>query len=449
MAADAHESQARTEHWTGAPGTTGTVAVIGLGKIGVPLAARYTAAGWNVIGVDVLPEVVDSFGAGRSHIAEEPGVAELLADGHAAGRVTATASHADAASRADVVVMIVPLMLTDQHLPDYAWMDAATQAMARGLRPGTLVTYETTLPVGDTRDRYGPLLQEASGLSLQGEDRFYLAFSPERVFSGRILDDLSAYPKLVGGVDRPSTERAMAFYQSVLDAEIWDLGTCETAEFAKLAETTYRDVNIALANEFARYADDVGVDISQVIRGANSQPYSHIHQPGIGVGGHCIPVYPYFLLAREPGLSITSESRRINDGQVERAVVALEERLGSLDGVSVLVLGLTYREGVHEMAYSRGPALVSALVTRGARVLGYDPLLSDAEIRQTGAEPYRWGDETDARVIVTQTADPLWQEVDPAWFPELEVVYDGRNSLREVFLPGGVRYVAVGHAGDR
>ena len=430
-------------------GTPGTVAVIGLGKIGVPLAARYTAAGWNVIGVDVLPEVVESFGAGRSHIAEEPGVAELLAAGHAQGRVSATASHADAASRADVVVMIVPLMLTDAHTPNYAWMDAASEAVGQGLRPGTLVTYETTLPVGDTRQRYGPLLQRASGLALDGEDRFYLAFSPERVFSGRILRDLSTYPKLVGGVDQASTERAMAFYQSVLDAEIWDLGTSETAEFAKLAETTYRDVNIALANEFARYADDVGVDITQVIRGANSQPYSHIHQPGIGVGGHCIPVYPYFLLAREPGLSITSESRRINDGQVARAVTAVQESLGDLDGVTVLVLGLTYREGVHEMAYSRGPAVVAELAARGARVHGYDPLLSDAEIREVGAEPYRWGDPSEARVIVTQTADPAWLELDPAWFPNLDVIYDGRNSLRDVAIPPHVGYVAVGHTRGR
>ena len=220
-----------------------------------------------------------------------------------------------------MIVFAVPVMLDEKHVPDYGWMDEATAAVGAGLQPGTLVVYETTLPVGTTRTRYGPMLESASGLPCDGSDRgFHLAFSPERVFSGRILEDLKRYPKLVGGINAASAERAVAFYSSVLEAEVWNLGTSETAEFAKLAETTYRDVNIALANEFARYANQVGVDILEVIRGANSQPFSHIHQPGIGVGGHCIPVYPHFLLAGDPGLTLVRESRSINDGQVERAV---------------------------------------------------------------------------------------------------------------------------------
>lgn len=438
------ETSQHLGRWRGEPGTVGTVAVVGLGKIGLPLAARYAAAGWHVIGVDVIPEVVASVDAGRSHVLEEPGLEEAIASAHAAGRIEATTSHADAARRSDVIVMIVPIMLTDTSEPDYRYMDAATVAVAEGLRPDTLVTYETTLPVGDTRDRYGPLLERASGLAVGSPDGFFLAFSPERVFSGRIMRDLDSYPKLVGGVDAPSTARAAAFYRSVLTAEVWELGSAEAAEFAKLAETTYRDVNIALANEFARYADRVGVDILEVIRGANSQPYSHIHQPGIGVGGHCIPVYPHFLLSRAGDLSLVERSRRVNDGQVDAAIETLEARSGGLQGRVVLVLGLTYRENVMELAYSRAIPLIARLREHGAHVEAYDPLLDPERITRCGATPYTWGTPSDAVAVVTQTADPLWSGLDLALMPRLAVLYDGRNSLRDLRLPPGVQYLGVG-----
>jgi nucleotide sugar dehydrogenase len=424
----------------------GTVALIGLGKIGLPLAAQYSSSGWRVIGVDVLPEVVDIVGSGGSHVREEPGIAELLSAAHAQGLLSATLSHAEAAAQADVIVFAVPVMLDEQHAPDYGWMDEATAAVGAGLRPGTLVVYETTLPVGTTRSRYRPMLQRASGLPCDGTDRgFHLAFSPERVFSGRVLEDLKRYPKLVGGVDTASSERAMAFYQSVLAADVWDLGTAETAEFAKLAETTYRDVNIALANEFARYADQVGVDILAVIRGANSQPYSHIHQPGIGVGGHCIPVYPHFLLAGDPGLTLVREARSINDGQVDRAVAEVERRLGSLKGVPVLVLGLTYREHVRELAYSRAVPLIHRLQEQRADVWAYDPLLEAADVSRFGARPYVWGNESAVQAIFTQTGDPLWRQLDPTKFSRLRVVYDGRNSLDAAKWPTRTVIIGVGH----
>jgi nucleotide sugar dehydrogenase len=433
------------ERWAGTPGTVGTVAVVGLGKIGLPLAAQYAAAGWHVIGVDVLASVVDAVNSGRSHIDEEPGLGERISEANAKGLLEATSSHADAAARSDVVVMIVPLMLSPDRQPDYRAMDAATEAVGATLRPGTLVVYETTLPVGDTRTRFGAILERQSGLHVgDGNAGLYLAFSPERVYSGRVFRDLSTYPKLVGGVNEASTSRAAAFYESVLPAEVWRLGSSEAAEFAKLAETTYRDVNIALANEFARYAERVGVDILEVIRGSNSQPYSHIHQPGIGVGGHCIPVYPHFMLHGAPDLALVRTSREINDGQLDIAVEAVARQLGGLEKVPVLVLGLTYRANVHELAYSRGAALVEALRRSGAEVLAYDPLLDDVEVERIGARPYAWGTTSPVRAIVTQTADPAWSVLRYTDFPQLEVVYDGRNSLRDALPPPPVVYLGVG-----
>jgi nucleotide sugar dehydrogenase len=435
----------RVAPWAGEPGTAGTVAVVGAGKMGLPLAAQFAGHGWDVIAVDVQEAVVAAINEGRSHIGEEPGVAELVASAHAAGRLRATIDGAAAARAADVVVLIVPVMLDAAHQPDYRYMDAAVASIGPGAHAGSLVIFETTLPVGDTRDRFAPRLEAASGL--RAETDFLVAFSPERLFSGAALRNLATYPKLVGGLGPASTAQAAAFYDSVLDAEIVAMSSAEAAEFSKLADTTYRDVNIALANEFAAYADRVGVDIREVIAAANSQPYSHIHQPGLGVGGHCIPVYPHFLLSRAPELTLVARSREVNDRQIEIAVEAVREALGGLEGAPVLVLGLTYREGVKELAYSRALSLIDALRAAGAHVLAHDPLLSDDEIRSLRVEPYAWGSPAVIRAIVTQTADPRWRSLDPAWFADLAVVLDGRNSLSGLALPAGVAYRGVGVPG--
>jgi len=438
-----HETPRPVEPWTGEPGTVGKVALVGAGKMGLPLAAQFASHGWQVTAVDVNEAVVAAINDGHSHVAEEPGLVEAVAEAHAAGRLHATTDGTAAAQAADVVVIIVPVMLDERHQPDYRYMDAAAVAIGPGLHAGSLVIFETTLPVGDTRGRYAPALEAASGLTV--DQSLFVAFSPERLLSGHVFQNLATYPKLVGGLGSASTARAAAFYASTLDAEVVAMSSAEAAEFSKLAETTYRDVNIALANEFANYADRAGVDILEVIAAANSQPYSHIHQPGIGVGGHCIPVYPHFLLSRAPELTLVDASRKANDGQVNRAIETVAELLGGLDGADVLVLGLTYRHGVKELAYSRAVPLIDGLQARGARALAYDPLLSAAEIAQTGAVPWSWGSAApDVRAVVTQTADPVFASLDPAWFPKLAVVLDGRNSLRDLALPGDVTYVGIG-----
>jgi nucleotide sugar dehydrogenase len=184
--------------------------------------------------------------------------------------------------------------------------------------------------------------------------------APERLYAGRIFDDLRKYPKIVGGIDARSTELAVEFYRSVLDAEVWPVENTETAEFAKLAETTYRDVNIALANQLAMYGSRREVNVAQAFKAANSQPYSHIHRPSIGVGGHCIPVYPHFLLgdATDGELSMVRQGRQTNDGMAEVGIGRLRELLGDLRSKRVLVLGASYREDVKELAFSTAFSIV-------------------------------------------------------------------------------------------
>jgi nucleotide sugar dehydrogenase len=441
----AHAPAVEVSPWIGEPGTAGRVAVVGAGKMGLPLAAQFADHDWRVTAVDVQEAVVDAINEGRSHVEEEPGLAELVRVAHDHGRLRATTDAAAAAREADVVVLIVPVMLDDERQPDYRHMDAAVDSIGPGVHPGSLVIFETTLPVGDTRDRFTPRLEAASGL--KADEEFFVAFSPERLYSGAALRNLATYPKLVGGIGPASTARAAAFYDAVLDTEIVAMSNAEAAEFSKLADTTYRDVNIALANEFARYADRVGVDIHEVIAAANSQPYSHIHQPGLGVGGHCIPVYPHFLLSRAPELELVELSRRTNDGQIGIAIRALQQELGGLEGVPILVLGLTYRHGVKELAYSRALPLIERLTHQGAVVSAYDPLLTPEETERNGAAAYRWGEPGPFRGIVTQTADPIFSTLDPAHFQDLAVVFDGRDSLRDLPLPDSVAYRGIGVPG--
>ncbi|HLK42716.1 MAG TPA: nucleotide sugar dehydrogenase, partial [Thermoleophilia bacterium] len=262
------------------------ICVFALGKIGLPLAVQFASRGHHVIGVDIAPRVVDQVNSGVAPFPGETGLDDALKQAVTDGLLTATTDGTAAVAEADAVVIVVPLAVDADGIPGFGPLDAATRAVAAGLRPGTLVSYETTLPVGTTRERFAPTLEAGSGL-IAGRD-FALVFSPERVSSGRIFADLRRYPKLVGGIDAASGRRGVEFYEQVLEFDhrrdltrpngVWNLGSAEAAEMAKLAETTYRDVNIGLANTFARYADKIGVDIAAVIEACNSQPFSHIHQ---------------------------------------------------------------------------------------------------------------------------------------------------------------------------
>jgi nucleotide sugar dehydrogenase len=428
--------------------TSYTVSVVGLGKIGLPLAAQFAHSGLTVIGCDVVQAVVDSINSGRSHIKEEAGLEALVAEAVAAGRLSATTDTHAAVSRSNVVVIIVPLIVDEQHNIDYRYIDAATEAVASGLQPGTLVIYETTLPVGTTRERFGPMLEQGSGLTL-GADLF-LAFSPERVYSGRIFKDLEHYPKVVGGIDPESTERVEAFYKAALQAPaVLVMQNAETAELVKLMETTYRDVNIALANTFARFASLHYLPVDQAIAAANSQPFSHIHRPGIYVGGHCIPVYPYFIINNDPDPTseLLVEARRINDGMAAWALDRLEATIGGLDRKRVLVMGLAYRENVKEVFLSGAVPVISQLADRGAQVLLSDPLYTPAELSRYAEPALLDGEMPECDAVVVQAFHSQYRALDWAELARrgCQAVVDGRNVLdRAEIEAAGMTYLGIG-----
>lgn len=427
-----------------------TVAVIALGKIGLPLAVQIASSGVDVVGADVSAPVVDLINDGVPPFPGETDLEEKLRSTLAEGRLRATTSTSEAVAASDVVIVVVPLMTDQDGNPDFTAMDAATRAIAGSLQPGTLVSYETTLPVGTTRNRFGPMLEKESGLEVG--DGFFLIHSPERVSSGRIFSDLRRYPKLVGGVDAESTRRGVEFYESVLQFDerpdldrpngVWAMASAESAELAKLAETTYRDVNIALANEFAQFAERSGIDIGEVIAASNSQPFSHIHRPGVAVGGHCIPVYPRFYLAGHPDAALVETARRVNLDVPERVVSMVSSELDGLEGRTVLVLGAAYRGGVKETAYSGVFDLVEAIGAVGGKPVVSDPLYTADELLGLGLVP--WDGEAVAAVIV-QSDHHEYRDLGPEDFPGAAVVFDGRGVLDPArWQPSSGRLMVIG-----
>src|SRR5215207_8554917 len=425
------------------------ICVVALGKIGLPLAVQFASKGHHVVGADVSQSVVDAVNAGVEPFPGEFELGTKMRTAVDAGLLRATTDTAAAVAQSEAVVVVVPLFVDAEGVPDFGWMDAATQDIARGLQRGTLVSYETTLPVGTTRGRWAPMLEAGSGLTVS-ED-FSLVFSPERVRTGRVFSDLRRYPKLVGGVDPSSTARGIEFYEATLDFDerddlpqsngVWDLGSSEASEFAKQSETTYRDVNIGLANQFARFADSQDIDVMKVIEACNSQPYSHIHRPGIAVGGHCIPIYPRMYLWNDPAATVVRAAREANAGMPSYAVDLLAAAEGDLDGLSVLVLGAAYRGGVKEAAFSGVFPLVEELRARGAVPYVSDPLYDHEELASLGLTPHR-GQPVAAAVI--QADHDQYRTLTPADLPGVSVLIDGRRITEPAAWDRGCRVVIGG-----
>ena len=409
------------------------ICVIGLGKIGLPLAVHFAKMGNSVIGSDINKTTVDLINSGKEPFPEEENLQQFLDEVIRSKKLSVTADNIDAVSKSDIVVVVVPLFVDSNANPDFKAMDAVTRDIGKALRKGMLISYETTLPIGTTRERFLPVLEELSGLKA-GID-FNLVFSPERVLTGRVFSDLRKYPKIVGGITESCTQAGVKFYSRAIEFDIrtdlskpngvWAMDSSESAEFVKLAETTYRDVNIGLANQFAIFATEMKLDIYNVINAANSQPYSHIHTPGISVGGHCIPIYPQFYLWNDPKASVVRAAREVNASMPSRALEMIESKIGSVEGLNVAILGIAYRPRVKETAFSGSLELLRILNSVGANVYGLDPLYSTLELECLGFREIQNLNEMD--VIILHTAHEEFHEIDSSSYTGVKIILDGRN----------------------
>lgn len=450
-----------TDHRVGLYGTTRSVAeqrealvtgqlpvaVYGLGKMGLPLAAVYADVTRNVTGVDISDDVVSRLNAGESHVNGEPGLDHLVATLVADGSLRATTDGRRAAAEAAVHVVIVPTLITNTHDPDLSALDAVVETVGSGLTRGDLVVIECTVPPGTCDDRVLPALEAASGLTF-GE--FGVAFCPERTSSGRALEDIrGAYPKIVGGVDAESARVAELIYSELNSRGVIRVSDARTAEAVKLFEGVYRDVNIALANELARAQADLDIDVIEAIEAANTQPFCDIHAPGVGVGGHCIPYYPYFVMgAVGDVMPLLATARAVNDSMpvftVNRLAELLAERGTDLAEATVLVLGLTYRPGIAETRASPAFGVIETLRAHDARVLAVDPILEDTSAfdAERVALDDVYARAVDAVVMVTPHRE--FADLDWSRFGDV-VVVDGRDVLGDTghptYVVGGGRRV--------
>jgi nucleotide sugar dehydrogenase len=423
------------------------VTVIGMGKIGLPLAVNFAKNGARVTGLDVQEKVVNQINSGIEPFPGEKDLDIYLKECVADSSLVATLDKEKAISSADTLVVCIPLIIDINGDPDFKNIDDLAKDIGLNLSVGSLVCFETTLPVGTTRNRFTVAVEAASGLKV-GLD-FYVVFSPERVLTGRVFQDLRRYPKLVGGVTDECTKRGVEFYTSVLQFDprpdlqrpngVWALKNSEAAEFAKIAETTYRDVNIGLANEFAVYAEAINADILEVIEASNSQPYSHIHTPGISVGGHCIPVYPRFYMWENSESQIVSAARLRNLDMPRRAVSQIKEELGNLNGLKIAVLGITYRAGVKEVAFSGALDLLKYLSQESVAVFGLDPFYNEREIMGFGFNGVADLSEMDG--VIIHTDHPEFNVLDFERFDNLKFVYDGRRSNTQLKSSKKLKYL--------
>ena len=381
--------------------TVTDVCVVGLGYIGLPTAAIFATHGFRVIGVDSNPAVVATIDGGDTHIAE-PGMRTLLQAAIRSGNLTAQSD----VQSADVYIVAVPTPLTGDRQPDLDNVRAACRAIASHLRTGNLVIIESTVPPGATLKVVAPLL-ESSGLK-SGVD-FALAHCPERVLPGTILREMVENDRIVGGIDGSSADRAAELYRTFVVGNIYRTDAT-TAEMVKLSENTYRDVNIALANELAGIASMVGVDVWRVIDMANKHPRVNLHRPGPGVGGHCIPVDPWFLVSAAPEATpLIRTSREINDSQPRLVVQKVLNLLKDTRHPKVALLGVSYKADVDDARESPALEVIHGLEKAGVAISVHDP-----HVRSFGRAPVSLEEAfRDADVAVLLTDHRELRNLDP------------------------------------
>lgn len=415
------------------------IAVIGLGRVGLPLASTLADVGFEVIGVDIDEKVVSITNKGIAYFKDEIGLQSLIEKNVKSGKLRAT-SEVESVVKCDLIIITVPTLITEENEADIEAVKAAAGAIAK-FSKNKVIVLESTVPPFTTRN-LGKIIQEKSGLK-PGED-FGLVYSPERVQAPQVLKDLKTYPKIIGGLDEKSAFIVSEIY-STFAPSIIKMSSLEAAEIEKVVENIQRDVNIALANELAKICEVYGVDVFEIIRAANSQPFAHILSPG-AVGGHCIPMDPYYLIkdverrGYEPSLLKTA--RKLNESMPEHVVKMVKDLL--TEG-KVAILGLSYKPDVKAFKYS--PTIKIIELLKGYDLVVHDPFLEEEKFTfKTEKNIYKAIEGADC--LLLSTAHSIYRKID---FKEVKrlmkgnLVVDGRGLFdpKEVYEAGLV-YKGVG-----
>ena len=419
-----------------------TIAIIGFGKIGQAIAANALQHGFNVLAIDTNAGIAREFEQSAFRTGE-PGVQDLLVDAFNTKRLVLKPA---LDQRPDAVIISIPLTVGDNNKTVDAPFLRCLEQLAPYCKDDLLIIVETSVPVGYCRQTLLPVLESAG--KKHGID-FLLAHSPERIKSGTMLSQLDHVPKVVGGITPQATAACTGLYRSLLKKElIHPVQSIEAAELLKLAGMIYRDVNIALSNQLAVYAQQVGIDFASLIPLINTDNEARLLLPGIGVGGHCTPVYPHFLMEnfRSSGLefSLAASARQINTGMPEYAISLIRDKVKTK---RALVLGLSFRPGVREDANSVGAALYRALGENGFEVCLHDEEFDEAAVQEKG---FVFADPMTAKVeaVFLVTMHPGYRQLDFNVMAGngVRFIVDGRNLLdRKKVMDAGISYTGIGH----
>lgn len=412
------------------------VCVIGLGYIGLPTASVLATNGFQVLGVDIDPTVVATVNKGDIHI-EEPGLLTVVRAAIRSGNLRAAAQP----EPSDAYILAVPTPLTAEKKPDMSFVRATAEEIVPCLRPGALVILESTSPPGTCVDLLAPIL-ERSGLKV-GTD-IHLAHCPERVLPGHILRELISNDRVVGGFDRAAAEAARDLYATFVEGEIF-LTDLTTAELVKVLENTYRDVNIALANETALLCESLGVSYKEAARLANRHPRVNLHQAGPGVGGHCISVDPWFLVDRFPNdAALMRLARNRNDGMPAHVAARTRDLLAGIDTPKVAALGLAFKGNVDDMRESPALAVIRRLQEAGIKVAAHDPFVKRGPVPRLPLVDCLDG----ADCLLLLTDHDAYRELDPEDVGQrmrTKLLYDTRHILdHDAWRRAGFRVQVLG-----
>ncbi|MFQ6089677.1 MAG: nucleotide sugar dehydrogenase, partial [Candidatus Methanofastidiosia archaeon] len=377
------------------------ICVIGLGYVGLPTASMFATHGFEVLGVDKNPEVISKLKRGDVHIFE-PGLKVLVEAALKSKNFVASMK----VKKSDVFVICVPTPLREKRA-DLSHLKEAATSISHHLKKDNLVILESTVPPKTTREVLAPIL-ENSGLKT-GKD-FYLAYCPERVLPGKILREIVSNDRIIGGYDTLSAKKAEKLYSTFVEGELY-LTDSTTAEVVKLSENTFRDVNIAFANELALICEEIGVNAFEIIEFANRHPRVYIHKPGCGVGGHCIPIDPFFLVEKRGFSKLISISREINTKMplhlVELAKAGLRRFGISLGNASILILGVSYKENTDDARESPTKYMAEELKRRGASLKIFDPYVREFEFEIEKSLNFKNLD-----CLILSTAHEVFRDID-------------------------------------
>lgn len=419
-----------------------TLCVLGLGYIGLPTASTFATHGLKVTGVDTNEDVINLLRNGEVHV-YEPGLRTLVQAALQSGNLQIR----EKPVKADAFIIAVPTPITKDKHADLSFVKSAAESIVPYLRKNNLVILESTSPPRTTVDFLAGLLAKSG---LQAGKDFYLAYSPERVLPGKILQELIENARIIGGINRASAKVGKDLYSLFVRGEI-HLTDATTAEMAKLMENTYRDINIAAANEFARLADHFHVDIWEAIRLANRHPRVNILNPGPGVGGHCISVDPWFLVEAAPEIaSLVKSARLVNDSQPEYVVDFIQKNIGNLEGKILTVLGLAYKANVDDLRESPAIEVVKRLVNAKAKVNIFEPYKPEYSLMGTTNFSALWPSIEDSQALLFLVAHDQFTSLDPSQvrkYTKAEYAIDCTGSLkREDWEKAGFQFLRLGQS---